>query len=546
MAMQDSPARSAVDVGSVIGGTYTIEALIGRGGMGSVFLASHNRLPGKKVAIKLLHTEIANGDVLARFKREAEIASRLGHPNIVGVENFDVMPDGTPYLVLEYLEGETLAERIRRAPLDLEPALSIARQIGSALAAAHRAGVVHRDLKPQNIFLVPTELAGHAVEQVKVLDFGISKMRGSQTVKTTESAMLGTPQYMAPEQATGRHSEVDERTDLFAFGAIVYEMLSGQPAFDGEMIHEVVFKVVYEPPVPLDQRVPTLPASVVAAVHRALAKPQAERFESVGAFIEALTGKPLLERRPISTPPLDGSSPSAQRKKATGNEAFAQTMGSGDHAGSVAEAQPKPVRPSAPTVDSVSQPLTPTVARARGRITIISAVALGVAAIAAVVMYVATREPAPTVALQEPQPTPTPHQPQPQPPQQHPQPPPQPPPQPQPLVKHDPPRRSSSTAPPPAATTEPDDGCADKLAGAEAALASSDFTKARQLANMALNTEGIQPTHVQQAYVIIGIIACRKDNDEERANIALNHISAAKLRKRVVDACHDVGLLQTQ
>src|SRR6266850_3342253 len=119
VAMQNSPARSAVDVGSVIAGTYIIEALIGRGGMGAVFLASHNRLPGKKVAIKLLHAEITDDDVLARFKREAQIASMLGHPNIVGVENFDVMPDGTPFLVLEYLEGETLAHRLRGGPLTI-------------------------------------------------------------------------------------------------------------------------------------------------------------------------------------------------------------------------------------------------------------------------------------------------------------------------------------------------------------------------------------------------------------------------------------------
>ena len=240
-----------MDVGSVIADTYTIEALLGRGGMGAVFLASHKRLPGKKVAIKMLHAEISDEETLARFKREAQIASLLGHPNIVHVEDFDVMPDGTPYLVLEYLQGETLAQRLRGGPLPTELIFSIVRQIGSALAAAHRAGVVHRDLKPQNIFLVPTELDGREFEQVKVLDFGISKMRGSQTVKTQETALLGTPQYMAPEQATGKHDSVDERTDIFALGAIVYEMVTGHPAFVGASIPEVVFKVVYEQPAPL-------------------------------------------------------------------------------------------------------------------------------------------------------------------------------------------------------------------------------------------------------------------------------------------------------
>src|SRR5690606_32082309 len=151
MAMQHSPARSSIDVGSVIADTYWIEALIGRGGMGAVFLASHARLPGKKVAIKLLHAEMHDPEVLARFRREAEIASRLGHPNIVAVHDFNVTPDGTPYLVLEYLHGETLAQRLAPGPLPLEQVLSIVRQVGSALAAAHREGIVHRDLKPQNI-----------------------------------------------------------------------------------------------------------------------------------------------------------------------------------------------------------------------------------------------------------------------------------------------------------------------------------------------------------------------------------------------------------
>src|SRR5262244_367410 len=133
MTMANSPARVPVDVGSVIADTYKIEALLGRGGMGAVFLASHLRLAGKQVAIKILHTEIEDADVIARFKREAEIAARLNHPNIVGVVDYNVAPDGTPYLVLDYLEGETLAQRIARGPMPLDHVLSIVRQVGSAL-----------------------------------------------------------------------------------------------------------------------------------------------------------------------------------------------------------------------------------------------------------------------------------------------------------------------------------------------------------------------------------------------------------------------------
>jgi eukaryotic-like serine/threonine-protein kinase len=330
---RSSPARAVVDVGSVIADTYKIEALLGRGGMGSVFLASHRRLAGKHVAIKILHTELEDADIVARFRREAEIAAKLNHPNIVGVIDYNLTPDGMPYLVLDYLEGETLAHRIARGPLPLEHVLSILRQIGSALAAAHRAGIVHRDLKPQNIFLVPTEVDGRLVEIAKVLDFGISKIRGSQTVKTQDSALLGTPQYMAPEQATGQHANVDERTDLFALGAIVYEMLSGQPAFSGASIPEVVFKVVYEQPVPLSQYAPSVPPAIVAAVNQAMAKPADERFPSVTRFVEAITGQPLtLPRGQFASAPPGADSPSAARRVATG-EAFDRTIGPGEAAG---------------------------------------------------------------------------------------------------------------------------------------------------------------------------------------------------------------------
>lgn len=277
----------------MIANTYTLEQVIGRGGMGSVFLATHKRLPGKQVAIKVLHAEVADADVLARFNHEATITSQLNHPNIVQVNDFDVTPDGTPYLVLEYLEGETLAQRLRAGPIALDHALSIMREVGSALAAAHRIGVVHRDLKPQNIFLVRSEMDGRMIEVAKVLDFGISKMRSSQTVKTLDNSLLGTPQYMSPEQATGQHTKVDERTDVFALGSILYEMLCGHPAFSGASIPEVVFKVVYEQPLPIADEAPLLPRQVTAAIETAMAKTANERFATVGGFVEALTGEPL-------------------------------------------------------------------------------------------------------------------------------------------------------------------------------------------------------------------------------------------------------------
>src|SRR5262249_33099957 len=194
-----------IGLGSVLGATYQLAGLLGKGGMGAVSSATHVRLPGKKFAIKVLHAGAISAEAYARFRREAEIASRIGHPNIIEVIDWNTLPDGTPYLVLEFLAGEPLSKRLDRGPVPLDPALAMVRQIGSALAAAHRAGIVHRDLKPDNIFLCPTDSGGQVTDHIKVLDFGISKIKNSTTVQTQESQLLGTPQYMAPEQASGKN-----------------------------------------------------------------------------------------------------------------------------------------------------------------------------------------------------------------------------------------------------------------------------------------------------------------------------------------------------
>ena len=284
--------REVLDVGAVLGETYRIEGLIGRGGMGAVWAAEHLRLPGKHVAVKVLLDAAAGGEeMLQRFRREAEIASRLGHPNIVEVLDFNTLPTGQPYIVLEYLQGETLAARLVSGRLPLDEALAITRQIGSALQAAHRAGVVHRDLKPDNVFLCAPE--EDMPTRVKVLDFGISKIRGSQSLRTQDAILMGTPQYMSPEQATGKNTTVDGRTDVFALGAIVYEMLGGQPAFAGGSLAEVVYRVVHGEPTPLRELAPALPENVQSAVERALQKDPAARPQDIGAFVLELTGRPL-------------------------------------------------------------------------------------------------------------------------------------------------------------------------------------------------------------------------------------------------------------
>jgi serine/threonine-protein kinase len=286
------PAASDIRVGAVLQDTYEITSLLGKGGMGAVFLARHRRLPGRQVAVKVLQNGAGlNPELFARFRREAEIASQLGHPNIVEVFDFDTLPDGTPFLLMEYLRGESLEARLDRGPLPLAEAFAIVRQIGSALQAAHRAGVVHRDLKPANVFLLPSDTG----ERVKLLDFGISKILDSQTMQTQEAVLMGTPQYMAPEQALGKNSEIDARTDLFALGCIVYEMLSGAPPFAGEgsSIVQVIFRIVHTQPEPLASRCPDAPAHVLAAVERALSKDPKDRYPDVASFISELTGSPL-------------------------------------------------------------------------------------------------------------------------------------------------------------------------------------------------------------------------------------------------------------
>jgi serine/threonine-protein kinase len=286
------PAASDIRVGAVLQDTYEITSLLGKGGMGAVFLARHRRLPGRQVAVKVLQNGAGlNPELFARFRREAEIASQLGHPNIIEVLDFDTLPDGTPFLLMEYLRGESLEARLARGPLPVAEALAIVRQIGSALQAAHRAGVVHRDLKPANVFLLPSDTG----ERVKLLDFGISKILDSQTLQTQEAVLIGTPQYMAPEQALGKNSEIDARTDLFALGCIVYEMLSGAPPFAGEgsSIVQVIFRIVHTHPEPLASRCPEAPAHVIAAVERALSKDPKDRYQDVASFITELTGSPL-------------------------------------------------------------------------------------------------------------------------------------------------------------------------------------------------------------------------------------------------------------
>jgi serine/threonine protein kinase len=266
---------------------FQLTEQIGRGGFGIVFEAVDTEL-GRKVAIKLLHNRrVADPREIERFKREAGIVAQLCHENVVTLYDYGTV-DGTPYLVLERLHGETLAARLAREKIAAAEALRIAVAIARGVDHAHRAGIVHRDLKPSNVFL--TTSGG-----VKVLDFGISK-DVSARASTDETTLIGTPQYMAPEQALGDNQSIDARSDLFSLGAILYEMLSGRPAFAGRTFVEVALRVAREAPVPLGQLAPELPRAVVAVAERALAKAPAARFADAQSFLRELdraTASPL-------------------------------------------------------------------------------------------------------------------------------------------------------------------------------------------------------------------------------------------------------------
>jgi len=283
-----------------INGTYRLTRILGQGGMGAVWEAEHLRIP-KRVAIKfLLGTHATVPELLSRFRREADIASRLQHPNIVEVHDYNTLEDGTPYLVMERLVGGDLRGRLGRGPIPFAEVRTIVRQISSALALAHRERVVHRDLKPENIFLCDSP---DGQIRVKVLDFGISKVQDANTFVTRDDLMLGTPTYMAPEQAMGKNSSIDARTDLFSFAAIVYEMFTGHAAFGGNTLVEVIYKITSHTPDPLSHVVADVPPSVSAAVTTALSKDPAGRQSSVHEFLQAFeVGADIMPTVPWAAP----------------------------------------------------------------------------------------------------------------------------------------------------------------------------------------------------------------------------------------------------
>jgi serine/threonine-protein kinase len=268
-------------------GKYTILRKLGEGGMGAVYLGRHANI-GTRAAIKvLLPHHLHNRNVARRFFNEARATAKIKHTGLVEVFDFGELEDGSSYLVMELLEGETLAARISRRALGPALAAEVGRQIASAVAAAHAEGIVHRDLKPENIFLVADADMPHGV-RAKVLDFGIAKLRANGgTNRTASELLLGTPAYMAPEQCKGA-AGVDHRTDIYAIGCVLFEMACGRVPFPYDNWADLIMAHLNEePPDPLTLA-PAMPMSLRDAILMCLAKNPARRFASSSELVTAL------------------------------------------------------------------------------------------------------------------------------------------------------------------------------------------------------------------------------------------------------------------
>ena len=268
-------------LGSFLAGKYRILEKIGEGGMGTVFLASQEPID-RQVAVKVLHHSLTNDDVaVRRFKREARVISRMRHPNTVTVYDFGQTQAGELYLVMEFLEGQTVAQLLRtEGPLPGLRASRIIRQACGSLSEAHDFGIIHRDLKPDNIFLTRY---GDTQDFVKVLDFGLVKLGDSETMHrlTQQGKVYGTPRYMAPEQAEGK--PIDHRSDIYTLGVVLYELLMGRPLFTAETMVALLVKHIQTPPPPMAAVRPDLNVDprLESLVMWALAKKAADRPQTV-------------------------------------------------------------------------------------------------------------------------------------------------------------------------------------------------------------------------------------------------------------------------
>jgi len=298
-------SRESTILESTLHDTYRVVRFLAEGGMGRVYEAQHTRISTKRFAIKVLHSELKHSlEVRMRFRREAEAAASIDHPNVVGVHDFGYTPDGRPYLVCDLLEGRDLGDVIRQGgPLSTALTISIGRQLCSALDAAHEKGVIHRDLKPENVFLVGTGLDPLA----RVLDFGLSRVAELAEASVTQSGMImGTPGYMSPEQARGERG--DTRVDVYGTGAVLYACLTGKPPFTEETPHATVLAVMTREAARPCSIVPTIPAALELVVQKAMAMDPAERYQTMRDLDAALArfdgpGVEIRARQRVPTAP---------------------------------------------------------------------------------------------------------------------------------------------------------------------------------------------------------------------------------------------------
>jgi serine/threonine-protein kinase len=273
--------------GDVLVGKYRVERVLGSGGMGIVVAARHLRLE-ERVAIKFLHPDaLTNGEAVARFEREARAAARIKSEHVARVSDVGTLDNGCPYMIMEYLEGEDLAQWVQqRGPLAIDQAVEFILQTCEAMAEAHGLGIVHRDLKPANLFCIRRP---DGLLSIKVLDFGISKVTGfgPGLDMTHADAIMGSPLYMSPEQMLSARS-VDARADIWSMGVILYELISGRAPFRGENLPEVCMSIASQPTPPLRGTLPETPASLDVVLAKCLQKDRKKRYSNVAELAVAL------------------------------------------------------------------------------------------------------------------------------------------------------------------------------------------------------------------------------------------------------------------
>ena len=275
--------------GSFTIGPYRVLHKLGEGGMGVVYLAEHSLL-GRKAAIKVLLPELSSQqEIVQRFFNEARAVTQISDPGIVQVFDFGHSADGSAYIVMELLEGESMDKRLERiGRFSAIEAIRLARLICTSLAHAHGKGIVHRDLKPENIFIVG-DLAVTGGERAKILDFGIAKLTADEPgkMKTRTGMVMGTPVYMSPEQCRGA-GEIDHRSDIYTMGCVLFTMLSGRPPFDGEGFGELIAAHLREPPPQISSRITGLPEEIDHVLQTCLAKSPGDRFANMRELVTAL------------------------------------------------------------------------------------------------------------------------------------------------------------------------------------------------------------------------------------------------------------------